>query len=438
MSLRLKISLFISAGSVCVLLLALLLIVINARGAVEKEVNSTAQLTLDLLETILSSLPNDSTHYQNAIQRLKSMEKRRHLTIHLQATHNKDIIEYTFPLQTVPHVPIWFTQLVAPQTHIFRRSLNSGPFTQATDILLQTDPSDEILEAWQESSELLMLLLSFALSIIILLYIGLGIALRPLSQLQQALDAIGHRQYQTSLPSFRLTEFDKLAQQFNEMAQQLQHIHQENQRLLQQSLSVQEEERRMIARELHDELGQCLSAIKADAYSIIGTEQTSAVNASAHAIAETAGYVYGLVKDMIRRLRPAALDELGLIAALQQTLNDWQARYPQTHVELHVIGDFSHLSAPLSIHLYRIVQEALTNVAKHAAAKLLIIQLQHQVTHIHLMLRDDGQGFDPNIRHQGLGLLGIRERVEALSGQMNIDSTQGKGCCLTLQLPLQN
>lgn len=437
MSLRLKISLFISAGTVLVLCCALLVIVINARSAVEKEINSTAQLSLDLLETVFSSLPRDSAHYQNALHHLKSMEKRRHLSIHLQQIDSQETLEYSKTFSVSPEVPAWFTQLVAPQARVFRRSLTSAPFTQATDIILQTDPSDEIEEAWQESSDLLMLLLSFALSLIVLLYIGLGIALRPLSQLQQALDAIGRRQYHTSLPMFHLAEFDNLAQQFNAMAQQLQQVHKENQRLLQESLSLQEEERRVIARELHDELGQCLSAIKADAFSIISPEQSPAINASARAIADTAGYVYGLVKDMIRRLRPAALDELGLIAALQQSLAEWQSRYPQTQVDFQTKGDFSQLNAAFSIHLYRIIQEALTNVAKHAAAQHLNIQLIHNTQQIDLKIKDDGEGFDITCPHQGLGLLGIRERVEALNGQVEIHNTPQQGTVLKLRLPLQ-
>lgn len=437
MSLRLKISLFISVGTVLVLCCALLVIVINARSAVEKEINSTAQLSLDLLETVFSSLPRDSAHYQNALHHLQSMEKRRHLSIHLQHIDSQETLEYSKTFSTSPEVPAWFTQLVAPQTRVFRRSLTSAPFTQATDIILQTDPSDEIEEAWQESSDLLMLLLSFALSLIVLLYIGLGIALRPLNQLQKALDAIGRRQYHTSLPMFHLAEFDNLAQQFNAMAQQLQQVHKENQRLLQESLSLQEEERRVIARELHDELGQCLSAIKADAFSMISPEQNPAINASARAIADTASYVYGLVKDMIRRLRPAALDELGLIAALQQTLAEWQSRYPQTQVDFHTKGDFSQLNAAFSIHLYRIIQEGLTNVAKHAAAQHLSIELIYKTQEIDLKISDDGEGFDVTSPHQGLGLLGIRERVEALNGHLEIHSRPQQGTIVKLQLPLQ-
>ncbi|ALG67083.1 LapD/MoxY N-terminal periplasmic domain-containing protein [Beggiatoa leptomitoformis] len=440
MSLRLKISLFISGGTLLVLLFAILLVVMNARSAVEEEVNSTAQLTLDLLETILSDLPNDSAHYQTIIQHLKNMEKRRHLTIHLQNANNTEILHDNPVMQTIPTVPRWFTALVAPQTHLFQRTLTSTALTQTTHILLQTDPSDEIKEAWQESSDLLMLILGFAVSLIILLYIGLGLALRPLSQLQQALDAIEHRQYQTRLPQFKLSEFNKLAQQFNGMAQELQRIQQENQRLLQYSLTLQEEERRTIARELHDELGQCLNAIKADAFFIMGDNQQPAIHDSAQAIADTASYVYNLVKDMIRRLRPAALDELGLIAALQQTLSDWQTRYPQTQVDFQTTGDFSHLDATTNIHLYRIVQEGLTNVAKHANATVLQINLVYHTEKntIQLIINDNGNGFDTQIYHAGLGLIGIRERVEALAGQLNIDSDKGQGMRLSLMLPLQN
>lgn len=433
MSLRLRISLFIGGSTVLILLLALVLIVNNARYAVSDEMDSTAQLTLDLLETVLTGLPNDSEHYQTIVHHLKNMEKRRHLIIYL-SDKQKDLVHHPADY-TALAVPVWFSYLVAPAPKIFRRTLSSNPANESpTDIILQTDPSDEIEEAWQESSTLLILIVLFALGLIVLLYIGLGIALRPLTQLQQAINAIGHRQYQTRLPVFQLVEFNHLAQRFNDMAQQLQQFHQENQRLLQYSLTLQEEERRIIARELHDELGQCLTAIKTDAYLIIADSTQTNVRESARAITETTQHVYGVVKEMIRRLRPAALDELGLIPALQQTLQDWQNRYPNTEVIFNVIGESSQLEISHCIHLYRIVQEALTNTAKYANASHLNIELRIETTGIQLTIADDGKGFNPHNTVGGFGLLGIRERAEALNGTFDLISQQGAGCRLIIRI----
>ncbi len=431
MSLRFRVSLFIGCGTVLILSLALLLIVNNARNAVSDEMDSTAQLTLDLLETVLTGLPNDSEHYQTIVYHLKNMEKRRHLIIYL-SDKPVDLTHFS-PTYSLPDVPTWFSNLVTPPPKVFHRILGGNLAAHSpTYLILQTDPRDEIEEVWQESSTLLLLILVFAIALISLLYIGLGIALRPLTQLQLALDAIGHRQYQTRLPSFQLVEFNHLARRFNEMAQQLQLFHHENQRLLQYSLSLQEEERRIIARELHDELGQCLNAIKTDAYLIMTDSAQPSVREGAKAITETTNHVYGVVKEMIHRLRPAVLDELGLIPALQQALQDWQNRNVNTEVSFRVNGTTAHLDATQCIHLYRIVQEALTNTAKYANAAHLQVTLHIENARIYLNIDDDGMGFNPQDTITGFGLLGMRERVEALNGSFELFSQQGAGCQLRI------
>ena len=210
-----------------------------------------------------------------------------------------------------------------------------------------------------------------------------------------------------------------------------------NRFLIHKSLAVQEEERRHLARELHDELGQCMTAIQADAELIRETagRDNPRVAASAGAILDISSRMYDAVHAMMRRLRPTVLDDLGLVAALEEAVGDWRARHPGIACELVTRGHLDDLGESVNISLYRIVQECLTNVARHAQADRVRIELVAD-EEIRLEVRDNGRGLEPGPpRRRGLGLLGIRERVEALGGRLEIDSAPGKGTCVKVRLP---
>jgi two-component system sensor histidine kinase TtrS len=221
----------------------------------------------------------------------------------------------------------------------------------------------------------------------------------------------------------------------------------ENRFLTQKSLAVQESERRHLARELHDELGQCITAIQADA-SIISERAPDCdprVGASVTAIQEVASRIYDVVHSMMQRLRPAMLDDLGLVDTLNEEVDKWCERQPDTVCELSIHGDLSDLDEDISITLYRVVQECLTNVAKHARAHHVSIKLAvkpgsaadgEEGVFIHLVIHDDGMGMDPETRGPGLGLIGMRERVESLNGRYSIDTSPGNGTRIMVELPL--
>ncbi|MDB5811489.1 MAG: two-component sensor histidine kinase [Betaproteobacteria bacterium] len=217
-----------------------------------------------------------------------------------------------------------------------------------------------------------------------------------------------------------------------------------NQRLSQSHVQVQEEERRNLARELHDELGQHLNAIKIDAVSIRDAHdgEAAAVRQSAEAIIGIADHVHGVVRDMTRKLRPAGLDELGLPAALENFVEGWRVRFPALQFNCVMTGDLEKLSELLNITLYRVAQEGLTNIAKHANANRVDLSVMRnsasaQADELVLSLADDGVGVAPGQAHAGLGLIGMRERVEAAGGRLETVSTPGRGFRLVARVPVQ-
>lgn len=212
----------------------------------------------------------------------------------------------------------------------------------------------------------------------------------------------------------------------------------ENRRLAQQYLHAQEAERKAVARELHDELGQYLNAIKTDAVSI--QEQVSGAQATAvSAIIRHTDHLHAVVRDLIRELRPVALDELGLQAALEHCLDQRRQRMPTVRFNVALEGDLDTLGEPVNLTIYRLTQEALTNVSRHARAGHVAVRVARTgapCDAVTFSVTDDGRGADPNETNGGLGLIGMRERVEMLGGEWKITTAREQGFSLFARIPV--
>jgi two-component system sensor histidine kinase UhpB len=201
-----------------------------------------------------------------------------------------------------------------------------------------------------------------------------------------------------------------------------------------------EEERRNLARELHDELGQYVTAIKTFAVAIGNKtrEQMPDVEANAKTIAAAAEHIYDGMHNIIRQLRPGALDNLGLKETLHDAVAEWQRQSPELRFSLEFFGDLDHLGESLNINLYRIVQEAVTNALRYSdATQLDIVLSRDENGDLMLTVKDNGVGMNlcqvDQTRH--FGLLGMRERVQALHGQFELDSQMGEGTCIRVTVP---
>jgi signal transduction histidine kinase len=215
----------------------------------------------------------------------------------------------------------------------------------------------------------------------------------------------------------------------------------ENRRLAQEYVQVQESERKLLAHELHDELGQYLNAIKIDAVAIQQrvTDQASPLLRASSAIIEHADHVHAVVRDLIGKLRPVGLDELGLRAAIEHFLDGWRRRLPHLHFDVVLEGDLDEVSEPLALTLYRLLQEGLTNISKHARAARIEVRLQRcndgKDDVVLLSLADDGCGTEPGQRQPGLGLVGMRERVEMLGGRFEVVTEPTRGFSILARIP---
>ncbi len=208
-----------------------------------------------------------------------------------------------------------------------------------------------------------------------------------------------------------------------------------NRELARQLIAVQESERRALARELHDELGQSCNAIRVEAAYIQRASDPQQINAAAARAAASAESLYRHVRSLLRQLRPAELDELGLVTALQALCESWEERSGVACIFFHD-GSFDPLDETTATALYRVAQEGLNNVMRHAQASRVRIGLQRGAAgELQLQVEDDGCGFDVQQHSRGLGLLGASERAAALDGHLQVDSQPGTGTRLRMSLP---
>ena len=209
--------------------------------------------------------------------------------------------------------------------------------------------------------------------------------------------------------------------------------------LLQRLYTAKEDERLALARELHDEMGQTSTAIRTEVAVLqrIGRLHPEA-NESVKRIAESAQHLSQMTRQMLHRLRPPALDSMGLEQALMSLCDNWQQN-AQTLCEFKVPTLPEGLNDYACVTVYRIVQEALTNVTRHANAKHVRVQLTLDTQGLNLNIEDDGQGMaDTQAVHQGFGLLGMQERVASVAGRMSISSKLGQGVRLAIQIPKES
>jgi signal transduction histidine kinase len=226
-----------------------------------------------------------------------------------------------------------------------------------------------------------------------------------------------------------------------QMARDVQATH-DLQRLSAKLLNVQEEERRAIARELHDEVGQVLMAIKVEV--AVAQNAIAQGGGSTRILEEVKTITDGAlvsVRDLSRLLHPALLDDLGLIAAIEWHIRGFAKRH-NVQVDLLHDGMDERLEPQIETVAFRIVQEALTNVAKHSRATLCRVFLQRLQDTVLMTIEDNGVGFDvQNLRESGvragLGLVSMRERVAHLSGTLRVESSDSSGTRITAEIPLR-
>jgi two-component system sensor histidine kinase UhpB len=227
------------------------------------------------------------------------------------------------------------------------------------------------------------------------------------------------------------TQLEDIGDEFRDSTQKVAHL---NKRLI----DLQEEERRRISAELHDALGQHLTAIRFESAAIKMASTLDETKQSAEAIENIGIEMRDIIRSMLERLRPPRLAEEGLEAALLEMINEWRLRHREHQVDYVCEADLSLIDSTTQLNLYRVVQEALTNVSRHAGEQS--VQVEIRFVHIDkclvLKIQDNGQGCDLGLPHKGFGLVGMQERIEQSGGSVLLTSQIGMGMAVQVKIPL--
>ena len=441
-----RLSLHTRVGLVFTGLAASLLLVLaglwshGARNATHEEVEAASRVAEQWLRAMASemhSLP-PAVLTERVLSVVKPLGRIRANELEVIAADGR--LLYRSPAPTYKagrQVPGWFAGLVTPEFAPRRVVLGD------LQLVLHPDASRSVIDAWDDLQRMagwavLLLAALFALS-----RYALDRALRPLAQVMQALERTGSGRFDTRLPVFATLELGRLSRAFNGMADRLNAAVNDNVRLetehevAEQMQGRLQNERHLIARELHDELAQGITAVRALAGAIVQRSgEQPGLRLPAESIVAVTGEMQQGVRNILQRLRPASA--AGFESGLERLLAAWRMQHENIELRATIQLEQARLSDGVAQTLIRIVQEGLTNIARHAAASQVELLLGQTAGQIRLSLSDNGSGSAGRQSPQagcGLGLAGMAERIAELGGALTIARPAAGGFCLQVCLP---
>ncbi|MEP7041934.1 MAG: ATP-binding protein [Dokdonella sp.] len=446
MSLRLQLNLLVATLIALFTAVVLAFQILDTRRSVREETEAANTVATHLLAYFVETYAQTSRPI--VLQSLERLGRVRSTEVTLRDAGGETIYQSPpSPYKAGRDAPSWYAALVAPEPmHSELRFADS-----VLDI--ESNASRAVLDGWDDTVTLLQLgLLAMLLGNGLVFWL-LRRTTRPFQTIVRGLEEMQAGAYHTRLPEFKGAEAGAIARAFNRTAQAIEDnldarreaveatLRLEQSRELAEAVQSRvEDERRQIAQELHDETGQSITAIRSMALALkqrAGSDDEP-VREVAQLIADTAAKLYAAMHELIPRLRPPSLDTLDLAAALEDRVAAWRREQPQISMVLTLGTLPEGLGETYALAAYRIVQEATTNVLRHAQAQRVEITLDVVGDSLRITISDDGRGLAPDWQRPGhYGVRGMRERARALGGDVDIDNLAQGGVCVAARLPLE-
>lgn len=306
-------------------------------------------------------------------------------------------------------------------------------------LYIAANPNSEIEERLGDTARILITLLLFSGATLLLVWWSADRALSPVRALEDALHGLARSEKRPVLPGFALREFRRVADAIDYLADALGEARAAQHALAQQLISVQESERRALARELHDEMGQTLTSLNATAAHLARNAEKlgpAAVTECANDLRRDIRTSGTQLRALLKSLRPHGLDASGLTQTLRDLIDGWRSRVTGISFELDLPAQFPDVDDEIALTIYRVVQEAVTNMVRHSGARLCKVSAVRDGAWIRLAITDDGCGLPQEGPKRRRGLLGIAERLDMVGGKLRLESGAGGGLCLIALLPL--
>jgi two-component system, NarL family, sensor histidine kinase UhpB len=439
LSLRARLNTLLALVMVLGLVINIARLLLEAGPRVAAEDQSVVRLARGFVETLVSNLNDASDPEARLDQIVEGLKQLRHVSI----TREPHPATGSAPAASPPpgdpaeprQVPEWFVTLIHPEQTtvdvpiaVNGRSLGS--------LVITSHPTDEIAEIWDGIATQIEIGSAIALALFLITMTVVNRALEPIKSLADAMGAIEAGRYDTRVTPSGSPELAAICRKLNDLASVLETTVEDKRHLAERVVSLQDAERKEIARDLHDEFGPYLFALRAHTSSLTRLADNpepdlGALRTHIGAMFEQVNALQRFNRRVLERLRPVGLAELGLADALEALLRLWRETHPGVVIQTSISPSLGTRGETAELTIYRIIQEALTNVFRHAGATRVDIAVEpaapgrtgtDDADAIRVSVRDNGAGL-PADHKQGFGMLGMRERVLALGGSMTVVST---------------
>lgn len=416
-------------------------LVLEAGPRVQAEDRSVIRLTREVIESVGPGL-SEATDSEARLDKLVAdLNRLRHVSI-VRAGEVTAPHESVKPEDGAGAPPAWFVSLIHPERISVTVPVSLGGKLQALSIT--SHPDDEMQEIWDGIVTQLVLGVIIAVVLFVVTSVVIRRALAPLDALSRAMIDIEVGRYHARVVPSGAPELAALCERLNHLSATLAEALEDRRKLSERMVSLQDLERKDIARELHDEFGPHLFALRAHAGAVMRLAERDPAGAAAlskhgSAILEQINVLQQYNRRILERLRPAGLVDLGLPEAIEALLRLWRDTYPAVTIDSDIPPMLARLGEASELTAYRVVQEAITNVFRHAQATRVSVSVaasegvEKGDGGLFVRITDNGRGLDPD-GHSGFGLIGMRERVWALGGTLTIMS-DGDGVTIEAMIP---
>jgi two-component system sensor histidine kinase UhpB len=411
-------------------------LVLDAAPRVQAEDQSVIRLAREFIETLVVGLNETPDPDARLDQIVQDLNRLRHVSIARQTEAGdagNSMADRSAEDREPRSLPAWFVALVHPEKTAVKVpiSINGKPGS----LVITSHPNDEMTEIWDGIVTQLQVGSAIALALFLITMMVVNRALAPIQTLSEAMTKIETGDYDTRVKPDGPPELAAICTKLNHLAAVLGDAVEDKRRLAERVVSLQDVERKEIARELHDEFGPYLFALRAHAGALMRIADarepnTDALRKHGGAILEQVNALQQFNRRVLEKLRPVGLTELGLREALGALLRLWGESHPDVAIETAISPSLGESGETADLTIYRVVQEALTNVFRHAGATCVSVTIEpaEQPSGVargggcaRVRVRDNGGGMRPDQR-LGLGLTGMRERILALGGTLTVAS----------------
>lgn len=439
MDLRVKLVSVLGAWLFALLLATSLLLLYSLRDEVEQETLASAQLAQVIYQATRTAQQSPGStpiapEWSNPDQPVL-----RHVTVEVHRADQAPDPSPSPALAQTPGLSDWLSGWLARQrreTPIYTLRLGDDP--AAPQLVIRPNPNTEIQEILQDARRILFILLTFSIATLCAAWYVAHRSLSPVRTLVENLSQLNDEQPAAPPPRFVLPEFNHIAAAVHQLHQRLYASRQRQHALAQQMLTLQEQERRELAQELHDEFGQSLTGIHLNAGFLQRRAEHSEIQECARDIADSARQILAQIRARLSALRPHGLENEGLGDALRELVLQTRQR-GQVEVSLDLPDPLPPINERSGLVMYRVLQEALTNVLRHSQASACRISLQQQGSALALAIHDNGCATSqPATTMTGNGVLGMQERARMIGGQLHAGPLPQGGWQVHLSIPLNS